>query len=58
MRELKHRRRENFIDMLKEWQLRNRDNITYLSKFYEVSKRLRGDIRFKMVEDRERDELF
>ena len=45
MRELKHRRRENFIDMLKEWQLRNRDNITYLSKFYEVSKRLQGDIR-------------
>ncbi len=57
-REIKQRRRENFSDMLREVHLTKREKITYLSKFYEISKKLQSDIRFKMVDDREREELF
>ena len=52
------RRRENFSDMLREVHLTKREKITYLSKFYVISKKLQSDIRFKMVDDREREELF
>jgi hypothetical protein len=44
--------------MLREVHLTKREKITYLSKFYEISKKLQSDIRFKMVDDREREELF
>lgn len=44
--------------MLKEIHLTKRERITYLSKYYAISKKLQGDIRFKMVDDREREELF
>lgn len=44
--------------MLREVHLTKREKITYLSKFYVISKKLQGDIRFKMVDDREREELF
>jgi len=57
-REIKQRRRENFTEMLREVHLTKREKINFLSKFYVISKKLQGDIRFKMVDDREREELF
>jgi len=46
--------------MLRELQSNKKNpiNLDYLSKFYVVSKRIQNDPRFKMVDERDREELF
>lgn len=54
LREKKIQARENFIQLLEE----QGTQLNYLSRYYEVSKKLQREPRFRAIEERDREDVF
>ena len=54
MLEKKVQARENFIQLLEE----QGTQLNYLSRYYDVSRRLQRDPRFRAIEERDREDVY
>lgn len=54
LREKKIQARENFIQLLEE----QGTQLSYLSRYYSILKRLQREPRFRAIDERDREEVF
>ena len=54
LREKKIQAKENFIQLLEE----QGTQLSYLSRYYEVSRRIQREPRFRVIDERDREEVF
>lgn len=54
LHEKKLQARENFIQLLEE----QGTQLNYLSKFFDIQRRLQRDPRFRAIEERDREDVF